>query len=30
MLRTTPADLDLGDPALSGCDGFFAMRLRRT
>ncbi|MBN9035983.1 MAG: RsmB/NOP family class I SAM-dependent RNA methyltransferase [Rhizobiales bacterium] len=29
MLRTTPADLDLGDPALSGCDGFFAMRLRR-
>jgi 16S rRNA (cytosine967-C5)-methyltransferase len=29
-LRTTPADLDLGDPALSGCDGFFAARLRRT
>ena len=29
MLRTTPADLDLGDPALSGCDGFFALRLRR-
>jgi 16S rRNA (cytosine967-C5)-methyltransferase len=29
MMRTTPADLDLGDPALSGCDGFFAMRLRR-
>lgn len=28
-LRTTPADLDLGDPALSGCDGFFAARLRR-
>ena len=30
MLRTTPADLDLGDPAISGCDGFFAARLRRT
>jgi len=28
-LRTTPADLDLGDPAISGCDGFFAVRLRR-
>ncbi len=28
-LRTTPADLDLGDPAISGCDGFFAARLRR-
>jgi 16S rRNA (cytosine967-C5)-methyltransferase len=30
MLRTTPADLDRGDPALSGCDGFFALRMRRT
>jgi len=29
MLRTTPAGLDLGEPAISGCDGFFAMRLRR-
>lgn len=29
-LRTTPADLDLGRPALSGLDGFFAARLRRT
>lgn len=28
-LRTTPADLDLGEPAISGCDGFFAARLRR-
>ena len=28
-LRTTPADLDLGDPAISGCDGFFAARLAR-
>jgi len=28
-LRTTPADLDLGSPALSGLDGFFAARLRR-
>jgi 16S rRNA (cytosine967-C5)-methyltransferase len=26
-LRTTPADLDLGSPALSGMDGFFAARL---
>jgi len=29
FLRTTPADLDLGSPALSGMDGFFAARLRR-
>jgi 16S rRNA (cytosine967-C5)-methyltransferase len=29
MLRTTPADLNLGDPARSGMDGFFAARLRR-
>ena len=29
MLRTTPADLDLGEPALSGMDGFFAARLLR-
>jgi len=28
-LRTTPADLDLGRPGLSGMDGFFAARLRR-
>ena len=28
-LRTTPADLDLGSPALSGLDGFFAARMRR-
>jgi 16S rRNA (cytosine967-C5)-methyltransferase len=28
-LRTTPADMDIGDPALSGMDGFFAARLRR-
>ena len=28
-LRTTPADLDLGSPALSGLDGFFAARLLR-
>ena len=28
-LRTTPGDLDLGSPALSGLDGFFAARLRR-
>ncbi|WP_457939666.1 RsmB/NOP family class I SAM-dependent RNA methyltransferase [Mesorhizobium sp. 10J20-29] len=26
-LRTTPADLDLGSPAISGLDGFFAARL---
>ncbi len=29
-LRTTPAALDLGSPALSGLDGFFAARLRRS
>jgi 16S rRNA (cytosine967-C5)-methyltransferase len=29
-LRTTPADLDLGAPALSGMDGFFAARLIRS
>lgn len=28
-LRTTPADLDLGSPEISGLDGFFAARLRR-
>ncbi|MBL8582434.1 MAG: RsmB/NOP family class I SAM-dependent RNA methyltransferase [Rhizobiaceae bacterium] len=28
-LRTTPSDLDLGDPAMSGMDGFFAARFRR-
>ncbi len=28
-LRTTPADMDLGDPAISGMDGFFAARFRR-
>jgi 16S rRNA (cytosine967-C5)-methyltransferase len=28
-LRTTPAELDLGTPALSGMDGFFAARLVR-
>lgn len=28
-LRTTPADLDLGQPAISGLDGFFAARLLR-
>ncbi|WP_311030895.1 RsmB/NOP family class I SAM-dependent RNA methyltransferase [Mesorhizobium koreense] len=28
-LRTTPAELDLGTPALSGMDGFFAARLFR-
>lgn len=28
-LRTTPADMDLGVPGLSGMDGFFAARLRR-
>jgi 16S rRNA (cytosine967-C5)-methyltransferase len=27
-LRTTPADLDVGKPSLSGLDGFFAARLR--
>jgi 16S rRNA (cytosine967-C5)-methyltransferase len=29
-LRTTPADLDFGSPALSGLDGFFAARFRKT
>lgn len=29
-LRTTPAGLDLGDPAISGLDGFFAARFRRS
>jgi 16S rRNA (cytosine967-C5)-methyltransferase len=29
FLRTTPADLALPEPALSGLDGFFAARLRR-
>jgi len=28
-LRTTPADLDLGSPSISGLDGFFAGRMRR-
>lgn len=28
-LRTTPADLDLGRPEISGMDGFFAARFRR-
>lgn len=28
-LRTTPADLQLGNPAVSGLDGFFAARFRR-
>jgi len=28
-LRTTPADLTMATPALSGLDGFFAARLRR-
>ncbi|RFC66839.1 MULTISPECIES: RsmB/NOP family class I SAM-dependent RNA methyltransferase [Mesorhizobium] len=28
-LRTTPADLDLGNPAISGMDGFFAARFKR-
>ncbi len=28
-LRTTPADLDLGRPGISGLDGFFAARFRR-
>jgi len=28
-LRTTPAGLDLGAPALSGLDGFYAARMRR-
>lgn len=29
FLRTTPAGLDTGNPALSGLDGFFAARFRR-
>lgn len=28
-LRTTPADLDLGRPEISGMDGFYAARFRR-
>ena len=28
-LRTTPADLDLGRPGVSGMDGFFAARFKR-
>lgn len=28
-LRTTPAGMDVGDPALSGLDGFFAARFAR-
>lgn len=28
-LRTTPADMWLGEPAISGMDGFFAARFRR-
>jgi 16S rRNA (cytosine967-C5)-methyltransferase len=28
-LRTTPADLDLGGPEISGMDGFFAARFQR-
>ena len=28
-LRTTPADLQLGTPGISGLDGFFAARMRR-
>ncbi|MGC4026043.1 MAG: RsmB/NOP family class I SAM-dependent RNA methyltransferase [Mesorhizobium sp.] len=28
-LRTTPADLELGNPAISGMDGFFAARFKR-
>lgn len=28
-LRTTPADMDLGRPEISGMDGFFAARFRR-
>jgi 16S rRNA (cytosine967-C5)-methyltransferase len=28
-LRTTPADMDLGSPGISGMDGFFAARMRR-
>ena len=29
FLRLTPANLDLGDPAISGVDGFFAARFQR-
>jgi 16S rRNA (cytosine967-C5)-methyltransferase len=29
VIRTTPADLDLGRPEISGLDGFFAARLLR-
>ena len=29
FLRTTPADLDLGRPEISGMDGFFAARFKR-
>jgi 16S rRNA (cytosine967-C5)-methyltransferase len=29
-LRTTPADLDMGRPAISGMDGFFAARFWRS
>ena len=29
FLRTTPAGLDLGNPAMSGLDGFFAARFKR-
>jgi 16S rRNA (cytosine967-C5)-methyltransferase len=28
-IRTTPADLDLGRPEISGLDGFFAARFLR-
>ena len=28
-IRTTPADLDLGRPGISGLDGFFAARMLR-
>lgn len=30
FLRLTPAHLDLGDPAISGVDGFFSARFRRS
>ena len=29
-LRTTPADMDLGRPEISGMDGFFSARFRRS
>lgn len=29
FLRTTPADMNLGEPAISGLDGFFAARFRK-